>query len=171
MRRLTGILIIISVAAALLSGGCSSSETTGLCADIATASTSGFNFSASPNTWVRVITSQDAKKLCNAELGIKVRYENGDLARDRAPQNIQVEFAVQDGSGEPATIFPEGDPEYTTLYQRKYIQWGVSVNASDRVDPVQYYIRIGTDSGGDAAVLVDAVIRYARWDPPIGILH
>lgn len=171
MIRLTGTILFISIAAALLTGGCSSDQSTDLCADITTASVSNFYFDASPNTMVRVITSQDAKKLCNAQLGIKVRYENDTIAQDRAPQNIQVEFAVIDGSGEPATTFPVGDPEYTTLYQRKYIQWGVSVNASDLVDPVRYYIRVGTDSGGDAAVLADAAIKYTLYETPAGIVH
>ena len=171
MRRLTETMLLISIAAALLIGGCSSDQSTDLCADIVTASASNFYFDASPNTMVRVITSQDAKGLCSTELGIKVRYEDDALAQDRAPRNIQVEFAVVDGSGEPATIFPAGDPEYTTLYQRKYVQWGVSVNASDRVDPVKYYIRVGTDSNGDASVLADAVIKYTLYETPTGIVH
>lgn len=171
MRRLTGTLLFISIAATLLLGGCSSDNTTDLCANIITASASRFYFDASPNTMTRVITSQGAKKLCTAELGVKIRYENDNFSRDRAPQNIDVEFAVEDGSGNPATIFPEGDPEYTTLYQRKYIQWSVRVNATDRTDPVTYYIRVGTDSRGDAAVLVDAAIRYTLNETPTGIVH
>jgi hypothetical protein len=171
MKRLTGSLIFISIAATLLVGGCSSDNTTDLCANIVTASTSGFYFQAAANTWTRVITSQDAKKLCNAELGIKVRYENDTYAQAQAPRHILVELAVEDGSGNPPTIFPLGEPEYTTVYQRKYIQWGVNVNASDRVDPVKYYIRIGADSEGDAAVLADAVIKYTRYEEPAGIMH
>jgi hypothetical protein len=152
-------------------GGCTSGETTDLCADIATASTSGFYYSASPNTQVRVITSQNANKLCTGDLGIKVRYENDSISRDQAPQNIKVEFAVEDGSGEPPTIFDPGEPEYTTLYGRRYKQWSVQVNASDRQDPVKYYIRIGTDALGDRPVLADAVIRYTRYHAPKGLLH
>lgn len=171
MRKRVEVLLLLSMAVPLLLGGCSSDSTEPLCADIVTASTPGFYFGASPNTTVRVITSQEAKRLCNAELGIKVRYENDDLARTRAPQNIKVEFAVEDNSGEPATIFPEGDPEFTTLYQRRYIQWGVSVNSSDREDPVTYYIRVGTDAQGDQPVLVDAVIKYTRYTSTNGIVH
>jgi hypothetical protein len=171
MISLRGILLFISIAAALLIGGCSSDNTTDLCANIATASKSSFYFAASPNTTTRVITSQDAKKLCRAELGVKVRYENDTFARDRAPQNIQAQFAVEDGSGNPPTFFDVGEPEYTTLYQRKYVQWSVSVSATERTDPVKYYIRIGTDSRGDAAVLVDAVIRYTLYETPTGIVH
>jgi hypothetical protein len=171
MRRLTGTLLFISIAAALLIGGCSSSETTDLCANVVTASTSNFYFAASPNTATRVITSQEAKKLCSTEIGIKVRYENDSYAQDRAPRNIQVEFAVEDDSGNPATIFDVGEPEYTTLYQRKYIQWGVNVTSNDRTDPVRYYIRIGTDSDGDAAVLADAVIKYTLYDAPAGTVY
>jgi hypothetical protein len=163
--------LFIAIAGAMLLGGCSSSETSDLCENIVTASTSSFYFSGSPGTAVRVITSQPAKKFCTAELGIKVRYESDDRARDRAPVNIKVEFAVEDGSGEAATIFPEGEPVYTTVYQRRYIQWGVSVNAADREEPVNYYIRIGTDQDGDFPVLADAVIKYTLYETPRGILH
>ena len=42
-----------------------------------------------------VMTSHPALTNCPAELRIRVRYENDDLARSRAPQNISVEFKVQ----------------------------------------------------------------------------
>jgi hypothetical protein len=165
------VCLLIAIAAAMLLEGCSSSETSDLCENIATSSKSGFYFAASPNTSVRVITSQPAKKFCTAGLGIKVRYESEDRAREKAPVNIKVEFAVEDGSGNPATIFPAGEPVYTTLYQRRYIQWGVSVNAADREEPVNYYIRIAADEAGDFPVLADAAIRYTRYETPRGILH
>ena len=171
MRKRMGIWIVIAAAITMLLGGCSSSETTGLCENIVTARASRFYFSPLPNSSVRVITSQHAERLCPAELGIKVRYESDDLAFRIAPQNISVEFAVEDGSGNPATIFPAGDPEYTTLYQRRYVQWAVSVNAADRVEPVYYFIRIRTDGAGDSPVLADAVIRYTLYETPTGLLH
>ncbi|MGD9140520.1 MAG: hypothetical protein PVJ42_03180 [bacterium] len=166
MRKTVEVAILLSVAAAISLGGCSSSETTGLCQNVVTAKTSRFYFSSAPNASVRVITTPDANKLCSTDMGIKVRYERDDLARDRAPQNIYVQLAVEDGSGEPPTIFELDDPNYSVEYGRKYIQWGLNVSAADRVEPVRYYIRIGTSAPGEYPVLADAAIRYVAYEAP-----
>jgi hypothetical protein len=166
MRKILEVALLLSVTAAMSLGGCSSSETTGLCKDIVTAKTARFYFSSAPNASVRVITTPDANKLCSTDMGIKVRYERDDLARDRAPQNIYVEFAVEDGSGEPPTVFELDDADYSVEYGRKYIQWTLNVSAADRVEPVKYYIRIGTSAPGEYPVLADAAIRYVAYDAP-----
>ncbi len=171
MRQLTAALIIVPIAAALLAGGCSSNTPADACANITTASATDFLFDAAPGTTVRVITSGGAERLCHAELDVEIRYEDNELSRASAPQNIQVEFAVEDDSGKPPTIFAIGDPEYSTLYRRKYIRWNATVSSRDRMDMVRYYIRIGTDSNGDDPVLVDAVIKYAIYPSPSGIMH
>jgi hypothetical protein len=81
--------------------------------------------------------------------------------------NIKYQFAVQDWVavwGSVGLSARLGSEIQSLLAQ------GVSVNASDLVDPVKYYIRVGTDSNGDSPVPADAVIKYTRYEPT-GIVH
>jgi hypothetical protein len=171
MRAYLGCGFVLAAAALTALGGCSTTETKSLCASVSTAEIDDFSFSASPNTTVRVITTPPAMKHCTASLDVKARYADEERSRAKAPQNIKVEFGVEDGTADAPTFFPGGDPEYTTQYYRRYIQWGISVNAPSREEPVQYFIRVGTDANGDDPVLVDAVIKFSAYEspPPPGI--
>jgi hypothetical protein len=155
--------LFLAAAAVVALGGCQSSEVTGLCSPLTTAEATNFHFSASPNSSAAVVTSPNAMKACTAKLDIRVRYEDEERSRATAPKNILVEFGVEDATTNPPTLFPPGKPVYTTQYYRKFIEWSVLVNASQREEPVQYFIVIRTEESGDDPVLVDAVIRYSAY--------
>ena len=166
MRAMIALNVCISLTAVALVGGCSFQTEPGPCDNVVTATANRLAFSASPGAWIRVITSPPTDKSCRTDLGIKIRYQDENRSQREAPQNIDVEFAVEGGSG-PATIFPNGEPQYTTLYNRRYVQYGFAgaTATEHNSESVNYYIRIGTNAKGDFPVFVDAVMRYVSVSP------